>query len=104
AVSRGGAWAAAPPAAGEPNPTHTYPAAGHYDAKLTVTYAEGDPSTKTVGVDVLEEADDTAPVTTATLDPANPGPGGTYFRPVKVTLAATDQGGTGVDKTQYRLD
>jgi PKD repeat protein/type 1 glutamine amidotransferase/glucose/arabinose dehydrogenase len=92
------------PTSDEPNPTHTYPAAGHYTAKLTVTYAEGDPSTKEVGVDVLDEADHTAPVTTATLDPASPGAGGTYKRPVTVTLSATDEGGTGVAKTEYRLD
>jgi PKD repeat protein/type 1 glutamine amidotransferase len=92
------------PVSTEANPTHTYPQAGHFTAKLTVTYAEGDPSVKTIGVDVLEEADETPPVTTATLDPAQPGPGGTYTKPVTVTLSATDQGGTGVDKTEYSVD
>jgi plastocyanin len=36
------------------------------------------------------------PVTTATLDPASPGPGGTYTGPVTVTLDADDGGGSGV--------
>ena len=86
------------------NPTHTYPAPGAYTATLTVTYADGDTSVKEIPVQVLEAADETAPVTTATLDPALPGPGGTYNRSVTVTLAATDQGGTGVERTDYSLD
>jgi PKD repeat protein len=45
------------------------------------------------------------PVTTATLDPAEPSPAGSYKQPVTVTLDATDnQGGSGVAKTEYRLD
>ena len=92
------------PVSTAPNPTHQYPAAGRFTAKLTVTYKGGGTSVKTVDVDVLEEADTTAPVTTAALDPELPGPGGTYNRPVTVTLTATDQGGTGVDKTEIRVD
>ncbi|MEV0826766.1 ThuA domain-containing protein [Nonomuraea rubra] len=48
--------------------------------------------------------DKTAPVTTATTDPGLP-PGGTFTGPVSVTLAAADEdGGSGVDKTEYQLD
>jgi PKD repeat protein/glucose/arabinose dehydrogenase/type 1 glutamine amidotransferase len=92
------------PASTEANPTHTYPAPGNYTAKLTVTYADDGTSVKEIPVLVLEAPDETAPVTTATLDPAQPGPGGTYNRAVTVTLTATDQGGTGVDRTEYRID
>ena len=88
----------------EANPTHTYPAPGNYTARLTVTYADGGTSVKEIPVLVLEAPDETAPVTTAALDPALPGPGGTYNRPVTVTLTATDQGGTGVARTEYRID
>ncbi|WP_406045082.1 ThuA domain-containing protein [Micromonospora sp. NBC_00898] len=51
-------------------------------------------------------ADTTAPTTTATLSPAAPtGANGWYTAPAQVTLAATDdQGGRGVDKTEYQLD
>jgi PKD repeat protein len=46
-----------------------------------------------------------APTTTATLDPAAPGAGGTYTTPVKVNLSATDAGtgASGVDATEYRV-
>jgi PKD repeat protein/type 1 glutamine amidotransferase len=48
--------------------------------------------------------DKTAPVTTATTDPEQPA-GGTFTGPVSVTLKATDEdGGSGVDKTEYQLD
>ena len=86
------------------NPTHQYPAAGIYTATLTVTYANDETSEKTVEVTVLSNEDETAPVTTAALDPAVPGPGGTYNRTVVVTLNATDTGGTGVASTEYRID
>jgi hypothetical protein len=49
--------------------------------------------------------DTTPPVTTAALDPPDPGPGGTYDGPVEVTLSATDNaGGSGVASTEYNLD
>ncbi len=86
------------------NPTHTYPAPGNYTAELTVTYADGGTSVKQIPVLVLEAPDETAPVTTSELSPALPGPGGTYNRAVTVTLRATDQGGTGVERTEYRID
>lgn len=46
-----------------------------------------------------------APTTTAALDPAQPGASGFYTQPVKVTLHATDNdGGSGVENTEYRID
>jgi 3-keto-disaccharide hydrolase/beta-xylosidase-like protein len=83
---------------------HQYPAAGEYTATLTVTYADGETSTRTVDVAVLEAPDDTAPVTTAALSPVEPGPGATYSVPVTVTLSATDSGGTGVEETEYSIN
>ena len=51
------------------------------------------------------KVDPAAPTTTAALDPAVPGPGGTYDGPVEVSLSATDPaGGSGVEATQYRVD
>ena len=46
--------------------------------------------------------DPVAPVTTATLDPAQPGAGGTYTGPVTLSLNATDEG-SGVAKTEYQV-
>ena len=89
----------------EANPTHQYAEAKRYTAKLTVTYADGGTDTSEVAVDVLAAADEEAPVTTATLNPPAPNqPDGTYSRPVTVTLAATDTGGSGVDRTEYRIN
>ena len=49
--------------------------------------------------------DTTPPSTTASLDPASPGPGGTYTVPVTLTLSAEDdEGGSGVDYTEYSLN
>ena len=49
--------------------------------------------------------DTTAPTSAAALNPATPGPGGTYTGPVTVTLTGTDNtGGSGLDKLEYRLD
>ena len=47
--------------------------------------------------------DGDAPQTTATLDPAEPGAGGTYEGPVDVRLAAQDAR-SGVATTEYRVD
>ncbi len=89
----------------EANPTHTYANTNRYTATLTVTYADGKTDTKTIDVDLLASTDETAPVTTYTLTPPTPGAGGTYTRPVTVTLSATDPtGGSGVDTTEYRVN
>ena len=49
--------------------------------------------------------DTTAPTSAAALNPATPGPGGTYTGPVTVTLTGSDNtGGSGLDKLEYRLD
>jgi len=50
-----------------------------------------------------QQADETAPVTTATTDPVNPGAGGFYTGPVAVTLAGVDAE-SGVDHTEYTVD
>ncbi|HEY6891488.1 MAG TPA: ThuA domain-containing protein, partial [Solirubrobacter sp.] len=89
----------------EANPVHKYAEAKRYTAKLTVTYGDGGTDSNTINVDVLAQADETAPTTTAALNPAAPGNGGTYTRPVTVTLTATDgAGGSGVDDTEYRVN
>ena len=51
-------------------------------------------------------ADSTAPTTTATTAPAAPnGSNGWFTSDVNVTLAGTDNaGGSGIDKTEYRVD
>jgi plastocyanin len=81
---------------------HTFAAAGEFaficsvhpvqmNGTLTVTGGGGE--------------DETAPVTTAALDPPAPGPGGTYTGPVEVTLTAADEaGGSGVASTEYAVD
>jgi PKD repeat protein len=48
--------------------------------------------------------DDTAPVTTHALDPAQPGAGGTYNGPVDVTLSATDPGEGGPEPVTHDVD
>ena len=52
------------------------------------------------------EEDVTPPATTATLDPALPGAGGTYDQDVTVNLDATDGGefASGVDVTEFSVD
>jgi PKD repeat protein/glucose/arabinose dehydrogenase/type 1 glutamine amidotransferase len=86
------------------NPVHQYATPGEHTATLTVTYADGETSRRTVTVDVLEEEDTAAPSTSASLRPASPGPGGTYHVPVTTTLTATDTGGTGVAETHYTIN
>jgi PKD repeat protein/type 1 glutamine amidotransferase len=88
----------------ERSPTHTYAEAGEYDAKLTVTYADGETASKTI--EVIASDDGAAPVTTASLNPAQPGPGGTYDDDVAITLSATDGTGdaTGVELTERRVN
>jgi cytochrome c len=51
----------------------------------------------------VKELEAVAPVTTASL--GEPGPGGAYTGPVTITLEGADEaGGSGVDRTEYRLD
>lgn len=80
------------------------------DAKVGVyTIGTNQSASKKVTFDYFRLAkaaaeDTTAPVTTATTDPEEPA-GGTFTGPVSVTLQATDEdGGSGVDRTEYQLD
>ncbi|MET8161644.1 ThuA domain-containing protein [Sphaerisporangium sp. NPDC005289] len=53
---------------------------------------------------VVEQSDKTAPVTSATTDPAQPD-SGWFTEPAQVTLTAADEEkGSGVDRTEYQLD
>src|SRR3954471_13757856 len=89
------------PASNEPSPAHTYAEAGRYDAKLTVTYADGERLSRTIGVTVGDDA--AAPTTTAQINGATPA--ASYSAPVEVTLRASDgAGGSGVEWTEYRVD
>jgi PKD repeat protein len=70
----------------------------------TVDYRSLDEAGNTEAANAVRfkiDADD--PETTATLDPADPGPGGTYAGPVDVELAAQDAH-AGVATTEYRVD
>jgi PKD repeat protein/glucose/arabinose dehydrogenase/type 1 glutamine amidotransferase len=87
----------------ERNPQHVYEETGDYDARLTVTYADGETDTKTIPVEVVVTSDDIAPVTTHALS-AEPRADGTFAGPVTVTLDATDEGGSGLATTEYRVD
>ena len=88
---------------------------------LVNTFTGTDPRTKLTGYIGLQNHDPNshvhfrylrikaleaiAPTTTAVLDPAQPGASGFYTQPVEVTLAATDNdGGSGVEATEYRID
>ena len=79
------------------------------DARVGVYGFGSRTSDTTVGFDhfhLVESSggDETAPVTTATLDPAAPdGENGWYVSPVSVALDAVDEG-SGVAGTEYRLD
>lgn len=58
-----------------------------------------------VGVVPAASADGLAPVTTHTLaSDAGPPVDGWYRGPVEITLAATDAGGDGIERTEYRVD
>jgi plastocyanin len=97
---------------GAPAP-YTFRKAGAWTfiCRIHSSYSEGSGSwSGMVGaVQVGEDPDPdvAAPATTATLDPAAPGAGGTYDRPVRVTLSATDGGAanaSGVGGTEYNVD
>ena len=71
-------------------------------------YAQDHTTSTTYTVDISTQAstptDTTAPVTTASTDPARPA-SGYYTGPVTLTLAAQDEdGGSGVDSTSYAID
>ena len=89
------------PTSTAPTPAHTYAATGTYDAKLTVTYSDGEKVSKVVKVTVGDDA--AAPTTTVQINNATPV--NSYNAPVQVSLRASDgTGGTGVEWTEYRID
>ena len=67
-------------------------------AALGLTLAAG-----AAGAPAALAQETTPPVTTASLDPADPGPGGTYDAPVDVTLSATDPDEGGPDPQTYEV-
>ena len=67
-------------------------------AALGLTLAAG-----AAGAPAALAQETTPPVTTASLDPANPGPGGTYDGPVDVTLSAADPDEGGPDPETYEV-
>ena len=80
-----------------PTPT---PAA--YDAKLTVTYADGEKATKTIE---RHRSATTPPRRRRRSSSTTRRRRATYTAAVKVSLRATDgAGGTGVEWTEYRID
>jgi len=78
-------------------PTVTEPGEHTIEARSTdkAGNVEDPPASKTfeIAEPEPEPVDETAPVTTATLDPEQPGPGGTYEGPVTVNFSATDPEG-----------
>jgi plastocyanin len=56
-----------------------------------------------IGAPAALGQDLTAPDTTASLDPAAPGPGGVYEGPVGVELSATDPDGTGPEPATHQV-
>ena len=95
-----------------PVPVTAYGANGVTKIGLFVKHDGSGPATQvafdsfTVDAASCEEDEDTTPPrTTHALDPATPdGDGGWYVSPVEVTLNATDnEGGSGVDTTEYRF-
>ena len=84
----------------------TFDEAGAYTVEYRATDRMANTSApRTATFTVLEFDDAAAPVTTAALDPATPGPGGTYHGAVNVNLSATDggAGAAGVSVIEYRL-
>ena len=85
-------------------------AGGNFPGTTGPQQYNGDPAEvnidyfRVIGGEVICEED--APTTTATLDPPDPGEGGTYTEPVTVDLSADDapdDGAAGVDFTEYRV-
>ncbi len=75
----------------------SFTGAGAYTVDYRSTDAAGNVETaKSVSFTIASAStDQTAPVTTGTLDPATPGPGHTYSGPVDVKLSATDPAASG---------
>ena len=73
----------------------TFTAPGQYTIDYRGTDAAGNVETaKSVSFSIrAQQTDHDAPVTTATLDPAQPGPGKTYSTAVNVNLSALDPSG-----------
>jgi plastocyanin len=90
---------------GDPEPVvRELEAAGEYLFWCSLHGGPGVGMSGTVTVSGVGD-DQTAPTTTASLDPPLPGVGGTYAGPVTVTLAADDgPDGSGVDVIRYSLD
>jgi hexosaminidase len=79
------------------NGIHQYLGEGRFNAVVTVRNG-----TSSASVSFTVVVDTTAPTTTASL---SPGPvNGKYQNPTTVTLNASDGSGSGVDRTEYRLD
>jgi PKD repeat protein len=91
----GGAWTA-----------YGAPFAVTGDGHHTVDYRSTDRNGNAEEAETVTVRVDTAvPRTTATLDPARPDKkDGTYKVPVRVTLSAADDAGSGVAATEYRVD
>jgi hypothetical protein len=79
-------------------PRHIAAYGGNGNSTATFDYIRFEP-------DELVGCDLESPSTTATLDPAEPGPGEIYTEPVEVSLNADDgEEGSGVAHTEYRLN
>ncbi len=85
---------------------YTEPFAVGGDGVRTVQYRSIDAAGNTESPKSLElRIDESAPETSATLSPGTPdGPGGSYNGPVEVTLDADDGPGSGVARTEFRVD
>ncbi len=84
--------------------TYTAPFSVPGDGTHTVEYRSVDSAGNTEAAKSLTvKLDATAPATTAALDPASPGPGGTYGGTVRVGLTSTDAS-SGVALTEYQVD
>ena len=84
-----------------------FTAPGAYTVEYRSTDAAGNvEATKTVAFTIAAPSgDDTlAPVTTGTLDPAQPGPGKTYATPVTVNLSALDPAPAGPPAANHNVD
>ncbi len=84
-----------------------FTAPGAYTVEYRSTDAAGNvEATKTVAFTIAAPSgDDTlAPVTTGSLDPAQPGPGKTYATPVTVNLSALDPAPAGPPAANFNVD